>query len=214
MGATRALVTVRMGITYVNDRELAAQHLAKLRMVCKAVVVDDEITQRLSVVEAGMRVQKAVGGSFTTPLAEAISALRKLNNVVNVVKHFEIDEGYPQQAPVGSAAKSICSDAGGHEDSHEIVLGAVKKNGNPPEYAAPELKTDLAFVLEAVSRMDVHLNLRHQSKRRTVRSCRWKSNLRHQSTRRHQEAQAPCRRHQWCITGGANLVRRLLVVRP
>ena len=89
MGATRALVTVRLGVTYVNDRELAAQHLVELRKTSQPAVVDDEITQRLSVVEAGMRVRRAVGGSFSTPLAEAISALRKLNTLVNIAKHVD-----------------------------------------------------------------------------------------------------------------------------
>ena len=58
------------------------------------VQIDDEITQRMAVVEAGMRVQKSLGGSFTTPLAEAISALRKLNSVVNVAKHVDVDDAH------------------------------------------------------------------------------------------------------------------------
>ena len=32
MGATRVLVTTRAGVTYINDRELAVQHLAELRV--------------------------------------------------------------------------------------------------------------------------------------------------------------------------------------
>ena len=46
MGAARALVTVRMGITYVNDGVLAAQHLAELRMACQPFAVDDEIMRQ------------------------------------------------------------------------------------------------------------------------------------------------------------------------
>ena len=92
MGVTRALVTIREGTTYINDRELAQAYIADLAAKETRVYPSDEISQRLSVCEAGMRVQKLVGGSFETPLSAAIAALRKLNSAVNVAKHCDVQK--------------------------------------------------------------------------------------------------------------------------
>ena len=92
MGVTRALVTIREGTTYINDRELAQAYIADLAAKETRVYPSDEISQRLSVCEAGMRVQKLVGGSFEKPLSAAIAALRKLNSAVNVAKHCDVQK--------------------------------------------------------------------------------------------------------------------------
>ena len=92
MGVTRALVTVREGTTYINDRVLAQAYIADLAAKETRVYPSDEISQRLSVCEAGMRVQKLVGGSFESPLSAAIAALRKLNSAVNVAKHCDVQK--------------------------------------------------------------------------------------------------------------------------
>ena len=91
MGATRALVTVNTwtGVTYINDAAMAERYLAMLAP--SQVHVPDEVTQRMAVVEAGMRVSKCLGPHTTSPLAAAVSALRKLNAVVNVAKHVPHD---------------------------------------------------------------------------------------------------------------------------
>ena len=64
MGATRALVTVRLPcgcMVYVHDRELAAGALG--RAVPSAPVgTDSDLSQRLSVIEAGLRVQHEIEG--------------------------------------------------------------------------------------------------------------------------------------------------------
>ena len=100
------MLTVRQGITYVNDRALAVQFLDELRKdLLPLVQTSDEITQRMAVVEAGMRVQKTLGGSFSTPLAEAICALRKLNSVVSVAKHVDTaEEPTPSTDPLAELA--------------------------------------------------------------------------------------------------------------
>ena len=52
-----ALATVRSGVTYINDRQLAAQYLEKLSLE-HPVLGQDEVTQRLSCIEemAGMDI--------------------------------------------------------------------------------------------------------------------------------------------------------------
>ena len=87
MGATRALVTVKSGVTYINDRAAAEKYLSDIAARAADVAQVDGISQRCAVVEAGMRVQQALGNSYTTPLAAAVDALRKLNATVNIAKH-------------------------------------------------------------------------------------------------------------------------------
>ena len=47
---------------------------------------------------------------------------------------------------------------------------AVKKDAYARKHAAPELKVDREFIFGAWSRMNMHLDTRRQSSRRTVRS--------------------------------------------
>ena len=89
----------------MNDRELAVLYLDALGKA--QMVGHDEVTQRLSVVESGMRVQQALGGTFSTPLSEAISALRRLNAAVNVAKHEDaMDEDKPLAGGTGKRARA------------------------------------------------------------------------------------------------------------
>lgn len=89
MGVTRALITVnaKTGMSYINDISLAQQYITFLAETQKPNV-PDEIDQRTAVIEAGMRVSRCLG-TTTTPLAAAVTALRKLNSVVKKAKHDE-----------------------------------------------------------------------------------------------------------------------------
>ena len=91
MGATRALVTVKAGTTYINDKGIATACLSLLAEQQSHVRPIDEIDQRVAIVEAGMVVQQKLGG-FSTPLATAIRALRSLNGVVNEAKHEDAEK--------------------------------------------------------------------------------------------------------------------------
>jgi hypothetical protein len=76
-------------MVYVHDRELAAGVLG--RAVPLAVDgTDSDLSQRLSVIEASLRVQHEIGEASGKPLpalATAIRALRALNGAANECKH-------------------------------------------------------------------------------------------------------------------------------
>eukprot|EP00959_Pyramimonas_sp_CCMP1952_P443944 9294210-Pyramimonas_sp.AAC.1 len=69
--------------TTVSLRALTSSDLAAS---ANKVTHNDKISQWLAVVEAGMRVQQLVGGSFSTLSATAIAALRKLRAAMAVAE--------------------------------------------------------------------------------------------------------------------------------
>ena len=90
MGGTRALITVVGDHTYINGKEEARlffERLADSLTPQSPQAPADEVTQRVKVVEAGMRTMESLSGSPVTPLSVAVRALRQLNSAVGVAKH-------------------------------------------------------------------------------------------------------------------------------
>ena len=97
-------------MVYVHDRELAAGVLG--RAVPSAEGTDSDLSQRLSVIEASLRVQHEIGEASGKPLpalATAIRALRALNGAANECKH-----GPPDPLP----------GIGGESSTLDLSLGA------------------------------------------------------------------------------------------
>ena len=119
---TKSLVTVRTGatISHIHDPALAGRWLQHLIGSAGAGQHEDDIQKRLSVVEASLRVQHAVGASHLQQIEQAPSvfglcsttrpALRALRRQRNAALHKDFgQERATHVSPSSSQVASPCS---------------------------------------------------------------------------------------------------------
>ena len=110
MGATRALVTIRLAdgkLVYINERSLAELYVKAQCDTGGVPSNGDCISQRLAVIEASLRVQHelAYDGKPLPRLHHVVQALRVLNRVAGEAKHgFADGRGHELVLPPGPAA--------------------------------------------------------------------------------------------------------------
>ena len=102
MGATRALVTIRMAdgkTVYINDAVLAEKYIMAQCGSNGLSNDGDDISQRLAVIEASLRVQKelAFDGKPLPCLHQAVQALRILNKANGDAKHQYMSKKYEKK---------------------------------------------------------------------------------------------------------------------
>ena len=111
MGATRALVTIRLAdgkMVYINERSLAEMNVKAMCDAGGAPSNGDGISQRLAVIEASLKVQHelAYDGKPLPCLHHAVQALRILNRAAGEAKHgFGDGRGHELVRSLGPASR-------------------------------------------------------------------------------------------------------------
>lgn len=135
MGATRSLITIRYAsghIVYINDPVCAEKFVLSInlgKVECEAIqsAPDVDLSQRLGVIEASLKVQRELACGEELPcLAGAISALRALNSANNQAKHLLVPA-----VPASRQASSPAAPRG-------IVLESLPSAGSDVSCLSPE----------------------------------------------------------------------------